>query len=159
MPVMDGFEATRKLRLMPALADVPVIATSASATREVEERSRAAGADDFIVKPIEQGALLKIIGRLLDLSWIHDDPEPPWAQLDGVDEASLMAPPPEEMAVLRRLARTGNMRSIRERADYLKTLNDRYVPFATRLASLAEGCQSKAIVALVEFHSTERDER
>jgi len=159
MPVMDGFEATRRLRLMPELAGVPIIATSASATQEVQARCRAAGANAFIPKPIEQDVLLKTMGRLMDLTWIDEESEARPTEIVDADDGNLVCPPPEEMVVLRRLARTGNMRTIRERADYLKGLDARYAPFATRLSTLAEGCQSKAIVTLVEEYSTEHDER
>ncbi|RQP24876.1 sensor histidine kinase [Piscinibacter terrae] len=65
------------------------------------------------------------------------------------------APPPEELAVLRELARIGNMRSIRERADHLKNLDTRYRPFAEQLEQLAEQCQSMAISTLVESYVAE----
>src|SRR5260370_32711847 len=42
MPVMDGLEATRRIRLLPGLAQVPIIVVTASATREDEARSYAA---------------------------------------------------------------------------------------------------------------------
>ena len=71
MPVMDGFEATRRLRLMPRFADVPLIATSASATQDVQARCRAAGADAFISKPIKQDVLLETMGRLMEVTWIY----------------------------------------------------------------------------------------
>ena len=66
------------------------------------------------------------------------------------EDADLVAPPPEEIAVLRGLARLGNMRSISEWADHVKTLDPRYAPFAARLHTLATGYQSKAILNLVE---------
>jgi signal transduction histidine kinase len=67
-----------------------------------------------------------------------------------------VAPPSAEMMVLRELARIGNMRTIRERADYLKSLDPRYGPFAEQLATLADQCQSKAIAHLVEAYSDDR---
>jgi len=47
------------------------------------------------------------------------------------------------------------MRAIRERAQHVKELDPRYVPFADRLFALAEGCQSMAITTLVERCSVE----
>jgi CheY-like chemotaxis protein/nitrogen-specific signal transduction histidine kinase len=158
MPVMDGFEAMRRLRRTPGFADVPIIATSASATQDVEARCRAAGADAFIPKPIEHAHLLQTIGRLMNLTWICDtEAQPPDAIAAG--DGELVCPPPDEMVVLQRLARIGNMRSIKERADHLKGLDPRYAPFAKRLWAMADGCQSKAIVAFVEKHSADQDER
>ena len=55
MPVIDGFEAMRRIRLTPELANVPIIAMSASATPEVVARCGACGASAFVPKPIEHG--------------------------------------------------------------------------------------------------------
>ncbi|HJV60386.1 MAG TPA: ATP-binding protein [Albitalea sp.] len=76
MPVMDGCEATRRLRRLPALAHIPIVATSASATQDVESRCLAAGANVFIPKPIEQDALLAALKQLLGLTWIYEEAQP-----------------------------------------------------------------------------------
>jgi signal transduction histidine kinase/CheY-like chemotaxis protein len=55
MPVMDGYEATKNIRELGSKA--PIIALTAHAFKEEEERCRAAGMDDFIAKPIEIRAL------------------------------------------------------------------------------------------------------
>ena len=73
MPVMEGCEATRRLRDIPALAGVPVIAMSASATTEAEARALAAGANAFVAKPIEREALLDTIGALMNLAWTCEE--------------------------------------------------------------------------------------
>jgi CheY-like chemotaxis protein len=158
MSVMDGFEAMRRLRLMPEFAHVPIIATSASATHKVQARCRAAGASAFIPKPIEQDLLLKTIERLMDLTWISEESKAQSTEAVGAGDRNLVCPPPEEMMVLRQLARTGDMRAICEQANYLKGLDARFAPFATRLSTLAARYQSKAIVAFVEEFSAHRDE-
>lgn len=77
------------------------------------------------------------------------------ADRSGWQDQRHPAPPAEELAVLRELARIGNMRAIRERADYLKNLDIRYRPFAEQLGQLAEQCQSMAISILVESYVAE----
>jgi PAS domain S-box-containing protein len=71
MPVMDGLEATRRLRALPGTRHVPVIAISASASTGDEQKCLAAGADAFLPKPIDVDQLLRRIGDLLQLSWIR----------------------------------------------------------------------------------------
>jgi len=150
MPVMDGCEATRQIRLTQSPADLPILATSAGVAPEADLRSRDAGANAFLPKPIERGRLLDVIGKLMRLTWIDGDSLPPTVKsVDSGGADDLLRPPPEEMVTLQRLARIGNMSALRKRADYLKKLDDKYAPFATRLADLAEGFQSTAIVALV----------
>ena len=58
MPVMDGVELIERLRADPETADVPVVAITADATEQAERKARAAGAVDFITKPIDLPALL-----------------------------------------------------------------------------------------------------
>jgi len=76
MPILDGWETIRSLRRAPESADLPIIATSASATPEVEASSRAAGANAFVGKPIQEAVLLEILGRLLQLEWLHEGESP-----------------------------------------------------------------------------------
>jgi PAS domain S-box-containing protein len=150
MPVLDGLEATRRIRAMPAFARLPVIVASASATRDVEAASHKAGADAFVAKPVENEVLLSAVGRLLGLQWRYEEVAPPAEVSVGEGLAGLELPPDHEMDELYRLARTGNMRLISEQADYLEGLDPRYAALAQRLRNLADGCQSKAILGLVE---------
>jgi CheY-like chemotaxis protein len=53
MPVLDGYEATRRLKADPALRDVPVLAMSAQALPEEKARALAAGCEVHIDKPID----------------------------------------------------------------------------------------------------------
>ncbi|CAG1018375.1 partial two-component system, sensor histidine kinase and response regulator, partial [Burkholderiaceae bacterium] len=71
MPVLDGLSAIRRMRELPSLQNVPVIATSASASTDDRKTSLAAGANAFLPKPIEHDGLLREIGRLLSLRWIN----------------------------------------------------------------------------------------
>jgi CheY-like chemotaxis protein len=153
MPVMDGFEATRRLRSLPQGADLPIIATSASATTETEVRSREAGANAFVSKPIQEPVLLHAIAVLLHLDWILDKSAVSRVRGSGGEDGDVVPPPPDEMEVLRGLALAGNMRSIRDRADHVRGLDSRYAAFAAQLQTLAEGYQSSAITTMIERYS------
>jgi CheY-like chemotaxis protein len=65
LPVLDGWEATRRLKAAPATRPIPVIALTAHAMVDDRERSLAAGCDDFDTKPVEIERLLGKIARLL----------------------------------------------------------------------------------------------
>ena len=63
---------------------------------------------------------------------------------------ALIAPPPEEIEILYELAMLGNMKKIRQQAQYLKSLDSKYTLLADKLDELAQGFQEKAILELIE---------
>ena len=65
LPVVDGWEAIRRLKADSALAGIPVIALTAHAMGGDEEKARAAGCDDFLTKPIDEDRLFATLGRWL----------------------------------------------------------------------------------------------
>jgi CheY-like chemotaxis protein len=65
LPVLDGWEATRRLKAAPETRGIPIIALSAHAMAGDRERALAAGCDDFDSKPVEFGRLLGKIRALL----------------------------------------------------------------------------------------------
>jgi two-component system, cell cycle response regulator DivK len=65
LPVLDGWEATRRLKADPATRDIPVIALTAHAMTEDKEKAMAAGCDDYDTKPIDLPRLLEKIKKLL----------------------------------------------------------------------------------------------
>ena len=66
MPVLDGFEATRMIRSDPRLRDAVVIAMTANAGREVQQRAIEAGMDRFITKPTSPSRLFATIADAVD---------------------------------------------------------------------------------------------
>jgi CheY-like chemotaxis protein len=65
LPVIDGWEATRRVKAEAATSAIPVIALTAHALVEDREKAKAAGCDDFDTKPVELPRLLEKINRLL----------------------------------------------------------------------------------------------
>jgi signal transduction histidine kinase/CheY-like chemotaxis protein/HPt (histidine-containing phosphotransfer) domain-containing protein len=81
MPVVDGFEATRRIRAVEDGRRVPIIAMTALSMAGDRERCLAVGMDDYLSKPIRRDELVAIIGRHLP----EQDP-PPEQLCDGADE-------------------------------------------------------------------------
>ena len=65
LPVLDGWEATRRIKADPATARIPVIALTAHAMAGDREQALAAGCDDYDTKPIELDRLVEKIAALL----------------------------------------------------------------------------------------------
>ena len=65
MPVMDGWEATRRLKANDELKNIPIIAVTSHAMVGDEIDARKAGCDDYLSKPIDDEALIQKIKRLI----------------------------------------------------------------------------------------------
>jgi two-component system, cell cycle response regulator DivK len=65
MPVVDGWEATRRLNDDPQTRDIPIIALSAHALAGEREKALGAGCDEFDTKPIEFERLVATLRRVL----------------------------------------------------------------------------------------------
>lgn len=64
MPVMDGFEAARRVRMLPATRGLPLVAYSAQSGERIEQRVRDAGFDRRLTKPAQLDQLLAVLVSL-----------------------------------------------------------------------------------------------
>ena len=65
LPLIDGLAATRRIRKLPSLNAVPIVAVSAHDTADFHADALAAGCDAYITKPIDYPELEEIVHRLL----------------------------------------------------------------------------------------------
>jgi two-component system cell cycle response regulator DivK len=65
LPVLDGYEATRRIKADPALAHIPIIAVTSYALAGDEAKTRAAGCDGYIAKPFSPRQLLCKVRELI----------------------------------------------------------------------------------------------
>ena len=70
MPVMDGLETTKRIRVMedPAIANIPIIALTANAFESDVQKALNAGMDDYIAKPYRQEDIIPLINATIDKS-------------------------------------------------------------------------------------------
>jgi CheY-like chemotaxis protein len=69
LPVLDGWEATRRLKTMPETRHIPVVALTAHAMTGDRERALEAGCDDFDTKPVD---IPRLLGKITALIAVKD---------------------------------------------------------------------------------------
>ena len=126
MPVVDGFEATRRIREMPGGKRVPIVALTASVTEQDRKRCMDAGMNDSLAKPIRLDRLRSTIDR-----WVHLKPpeEPPEARIpsDAPTTVSILDPDAIEQLRIFEQDDPGFMR------DVLQTYLDNLDPSLSRI--------------------------
>jgi len=90
MPIMDGYEATLRIREEESLGAVPIIALTASAFSEDEARARESGCDAFLRKPVEKEELIQTLARYIPT--LDQESPGPAAETEPSDTAPLILP-------------------------------------------------------------------
>jgi signal transduction histidine kinase/DNA-binding NarL/FixJ family response regulator len=109
MPVMDGLEATRRIRVLDGGREVKIAALTASVFKEERDNVMAAGMDDFIRKPYRSEEIFDCLVRQLDVRFVYEESA-------AVSTAQTAALRPESLATLPRELR-------RELTDALVSLD------------------------------------
>lgn len=66
LPLIDGWEAARRLKADDELRSIPIIALTAHAMVGDEEKALAAGCDDYLVKPVDEKRLYALLAKFLE---------------------------------------------------------------------------------------------
>jgi CheY-like chemotaxis protein len=159
MPVMDGFEFIRKVRNDAILKNICIIASSASVFEAEQCASIAAGADEFLPKPISADSLLDMIRSHLDLDWIYEpdnttkvltNEQASPGSNGGQESPSMIVPPAYTLERIYYHAKKGDLDSILEEASQLNDLDDKFKPFTQELCCLAESFQVKQLQQFIQ---------
>ena len=97
MPVMDGYEATRRIRQEPRFKELPIIAMTAGAMTGDREKALDAGMDDFVSKPIDIAKLFKTLQKYITAQKAAPSSPPALNQEEAA--ATSAAQPAAEMAL------------------------------------------------------------
>jgi two-component system sensor histidine kinase/response regulator len=116
MPVMDGYQATAKIRADARFANLPLIAMTAHATLEERQRCLAAGMNDHVSKPVDPAALYETVGKYFKPATSGEPPVVPSPAATGA-EANPSLPSVEGLDTKDGLARVAGNRKL-----YLKLL-------------------------------------
>jgi CheY-like chemotaxis protein len=119
MPVMDGLEATRRIREIESAGGSPrcaILALTAGAFEHEREEMLQCGADDFVAKPFRVGTIFEKIGRYLNVRFLYEESET--AEAGTASRATALASglrdmPAELRRDLREALSSGHVRRIR----------------------------------------------
>lgn len=146
MPDMDGFETARALRRVPELQDTVLIAVSASAFFQDAEKSREAGCNDFLAKPVQGQELFAVLGNWLQLVWRYAD-----KPVSQAPTGPLIPPPAAKRELLLDLALRGDLRSIQREVESWR-IDGEHAAFAQKLLALARNYDERGVLALIQEH-------
>jgi CheY-like chemotaxis protein len=137
-----------------------VVVCSASAFDRDRQAALAAGADEFLTKPLSRDRVLHLLAKLLSCSWTYKDNglEVQNAQPSPDEEpAELAIVPPEADAleILYDLALRGNLHGLSLAAEALQQDNPQLAPFVAKLLAFAKGFQVKQIRSFLEHYRVE----
>lgn len=144
MPGLNGFDTALKLRKIPEISNIVIIATSASIADLEDVQYKKAGFNDFLSKPVDLEKLSGIIKKHMHIEWIYEK------KSEGVNLEPFIIPPVEELNILHELILRGDMLQLSKRAQYIEKLGKKYVPFARKLKMLADSFQERRIGKLIE---------
>ncbi|XXX76798.1 ATP-binding protein [Sorangium sp. So ce134] len=150
MPGIDGYEATRRLRLHPELRDIVILASSAGITGAERDKSLSAGCDGFVPKPVQARALLDALQQHLGLTWILRDPEGqssaaadgqaiPAIAGAGAELGPLTLPQERDVSLLLDLAKRGRIPRLLAELQRIEAEDSRCGPWVQQMRSLAQG--------------------
>ncbi|MBM4376524.1 MAG: response regulator [Deltaproteobacteria bacterium] len=131
MPVMDGYEATRRLRADPRFVKLPIVAMTANAMRGDKETALAAGMDDHIAKPLDVVTMFTTMAR-----WIH--PRRPLAVPPSSGSRGEADEPRDELGGLPKLAGIDTALGLRRMGGDVGLYRRMMLRFAEGQAGFAE---------------------
>ncbi|MEG4212354.1 ATP-binding protein [Microcoleus sp. S13_B4] len=159
MPVMDGFEMSRRFRQSSEFKDVILIASSASVFEFDRQNSQEAGCNEFLSKPIQVEELLEVLKKYLQIEWIYDQPadlanahQEGFTDLLNVQSGELVIPPSTELVALFNAARIGDIEVVEQEANRLKQIDGNYLPFSNKILQFAKNFEEKELLAFMKTH-------
>jgi len=157
MPVLNGYEATRRIKNMPDNQETVIIATTATAFSANVDDISDSGCDDFVRKPVQANEIFAVLQQHLGVRYVYAEederdtavsPIPP-SPSDSDLTAALAALPPDLLDALRQAALQTNMTAV---STCLNQIQKYDPPLARKLRNLADDFEYDKIAALLPIH-------
>lgn len=150
MPVMDGYEATRKIRENKALSSLPIVAMTANAMQGDKEKCVAAGMNDHVAKPINTNELFSTLAKWISAkeaggqeaiteTYQPASKESGLPDLPGIDVASALTRISGNEKLYRKLLGSFYRNNINTRLEIEKALEEGNTKLAERLVHTVKG--------------------
>ncbi|MCP4494217.1 MAG: response regulator [Gammaproteobacteria bacterium] len=148
MPVMDGSEATRQIRQLPAGDKVPIVALTAGAFSDELEEVMEAGCDEVVLKPFEERRIFDVMAEYLGIQYEY-------AVLEDVNTKVTLPPDAEEIARIDESLRAGMLTALRELSHdsllgKIHELGESELALAEKLMYLAENYEYERLINLLD---------
>ncbi len=153
LPVLDGLEATQRIKAMPQGQETVIIALTASAFEEDRAAVLAEGCDDFVRKPFREAEIFDKIARYLGVRYLYEEKtlvdstqarESDQKPLTATDLATL---PPEMLADLQQAVKEINLEKVNAIIGQISQTNK---PLAQTLVNLVENFRFDIMQSLVK---------
>jgi PAS domain S-box-containing protein len=146
MPVMDGYEATRRIRTLPGGGEVKIVALTAGSLQEQKDKILAAGCDGMVLKPFREYEIFDIMAQYLGLQFVCQKCVDTSASgATDIDPTVVSSLPPELRERLRTAAVALNTK---EFDAALVSVREQHPALADDLAALEKGFRFDVIQAL-----------
>jgi CheY-like chemotaxis protein len=131
MPIMDGLESTRQLRLQTEFDNTIIIMMSANVFPKQQQTALEAGCNAFVEKPIDIENFLALLGKLCSLEWIYETSE-------TTISAPMEYPAAAEIDILYNLAKSGKIKAIIDKSEALSANEPKLETFSKKVTQLAK---------------------
>jgi signal transduction histidine kinase/DNA-binding NarL/FixJ family response regulator len=152
MPVMNGLEATRRIKESEAGAQTRIVALTAHALEEERREILEAGCDDFIRKPYRDSEIFEALAKLLGVRFLYADEQAPAAAAgeDELDVAQLKELPP---ALIYELREAAVLLDDQRCLKVAGVISDHNHELGERLRCMVENLQYKEMLAVLDNYS------
>jgi CheY-like chemotaxis protein len=149
MPVMDGYEATKRIKATIQGQATAIVALSASNFGEARAVVFSVGCDDFIHKPFREADIFDALHKNIGVRYVYDEPpiEPNSTPTQALTPEAIAALPADWLASLQKAAIEGDLDLILTQIEQIPSQND---ALAKALASLAKKFQFKQLLTLLQ---------
>jgi signal transduction histidine kinase/CheY-like chemotaxis protein len=149
MPIMNGLEATNRIKATSKGQETKIIALTASALQEERENILSAGCDEFLRKPFKYTDIFDLMHKHIGVRYIYEEPNElimPQKPTEVMTPINITALLPQLLTDLKQAAASSDMEIIAQVIDDIRTHN---VDLANALVTLANEFRYEEIVALI----------